>query len=94
MAKKSGKIRKPRVKKDSYLKDNYVVVNTTEEGKSKIVTRVMHIRTIGSIVETTISHNDVPVAVTTSFVPGIKVKTKKDWKYLIKDVPKKKKEKK
>lgn len=79
MAKKEEKAKKPkREKKDSYLKDNYVQIND-ENG---VITEAMHIRGIGCIVrERSSSLNSM----TSTFVPGVKIKTKKDWKYLIID---------
>lgn len=93
MAKKTTKAattttKKKSTKKDSYLKDNYVPINDF----NGVVTEVMHIRGIGCIVRERDTNNN---AVSSTFVPGVKVKTKKDYKYLIEDKgPKPKKEKK
>lgn len=78
MAKKAAKTeKKAKAKKDSFLKDNYVLINEFDGVK----THAMHIRGIGTVVrETTEAGN-----VSSVFVPGVKVKTKKDWKYLILD---------
>ena len=84
-AKEAKAKRAPKPKKDSYLKDNYVQINK-ENG---IRTDAMHIRSMGCVVRET---NEETGHVTSTFVPGVKVKTKKDWKYLIIDKgPKKKK---
>jgi len=82
-----AKSKKVREKKDSYLKDNYVQIND-ENG---IITEVMHVRGIGCIVR---ERSSTLNSMTSTFIPGVKVKTKKDWKYLIIDNgPKKKKNK-
>ncbi len=95
MAKAEKKARKPREKKDSYLKDNYVPINTTKVGNQTITTRAMHIRGIGVNVETMVTEGGKVISIATNFIAGVKVKTKKDWKYLIIDKgPKKKREKK
>lgn len=83
MAKKE---RKKREKKDSYLKDNYVVINDY----NGVVTEAMLIRGVGCIVRERTESGGV----SSVFVPGVKPKTKKDLKYLIKDVPKERKPKK
>ena len=71
------KVRAPREKKDSYQKNNYVLINDYDGVK----TEAMYIRGVGTLVrETTEAGN-----VATTFIPGVKVKTKKDWKYLIVD---------
>lgn len=77
MAKKAAAPKKAKEKKDSYLKNNYVKVNEFDG----VITEVMHIRNVGSIVRerTTEGH------VSSVFVPKVKVKTKKDWKYIIED---------
>lgn len=82
---KEGKAKRaPKPKKDSYLKDNYVQIND-ENG---IRTDAMHVRGVGCLVRETTESGQV----TSTFVPGVKVKTKKDWKYLIIDKgPKKRK---
>lgn len=91
MAKKAAadkSAKKTKAKKDSYLKDNYVQINN-ENG---MITEAMHIRGVGCIVRDRDTNNNT---VSSTFVPGVKVKTKKDWKYLIEDKgPKPKKEKK
>lgn len=80
------KVRAPREKKDSYQKNNYVLINDYDGVK----TEAMYIRGVGTLVrETTEAGN-----VASTFIPGVKVKTKKDWKYLIIDKgPKSKKDK-
>jgi len=81
-----AKSKKVREKKDSYLKDNYVQIND-ENG---IITEAMHIRSVGCLVR----ERNTTGETTSTFIPGVKVKTKKDWKYLIIDNgPKKKKNK-
>lgn len=90
MAKKAAadkSAKKAKAKKDSYLKDNYVVINDF----NGVVTEAMAIRGKGTIVRERSSSGSV----SSIFIPGVKVKTKKDWKYLIEDKgPKPKKEKK
>lgn len=82
------KERKTREKKDSYLKDNYVQINDF----NGIITEVMHIKTIGAIVR---ERNTKTGHVSSVFVPGVKPKTKKDYRYLVVDKgPKQKKDKK
>jgi len=77
-AKAPAKAKVKREKKDSYLKDNYVQINN-ENG---IITEAMHVRGIGCVVrERSSSLNSM----TSTFIPGVKIKTKKDWKYLIID---------
>lgn len=72
-------------KKESYLKDNYVLINDFNGVK----TEAMHIRSVGTLVRETSK-----TGVSSVFIPGVKVKTKKDLKYLIVDKgPKPKKEK-
>lgn len=68
--------RKPREKKDSFLKDNYVVINEF----NGVTTEAMAIRGIGVVVRERTANS-----VSSVFIPGVKVKTKKDWKYLIVD---------
>lgn len=80
------KERKPREKKDSFLKDNYVVINDFRNDKGTgVVTSAMHIRGIGTQVREEAYQDGKLVSVSSNFIPGVKVKTKKDWKYLIID---------
>lgn len=94
-AKKSGKKRKKSTAGETE-KDFYVVINTTNDKKDvEVITRALPIRTIGVQVETIVYHKGIPQSVTTHFIPGVKIKTKKLWKYLIVDKgPKPKKDKK
>lgn len=69
--------KKVREKKDSFLKDNYVLINDFNGVK----TEAMAIRGIGTVVRETTENGSV----SSVFIPGVKVKTKKDWKYLIID---------
>ena len=90
MAKKAAaeakKVRPPREKKDSFLKDNYVVINDFRDEKGTgVVTSAMHIRGIGTQVREEAYQDGKLVSVSSNFIPGVKVKTKKDWKYLIID---------
>ena len=90
MAKKAAaeakKVRPPREKKDSFLKDNYVVINDFRDEKGTgVVTSAMHIRGIGTQVREQAYQDGKLVSVSSNFIPGVKVKTKKDWKYLIVD---------
>lgn len=75
------KVREKKAPKDSYLKDNYVVINEF----NGIRTSVMAIRGVGSIVREEVLDNGIVISVSSVFVPSVKVKTKKDWKYLIID---------
>lgn len=78
------KVREKKAPKDSYLKDNYVVINS--ESFNGIRTSVSHIRSVGCIVrEEVIGADGTVTAVSSTFIPGVKVKTKKDFKYLIVD---------
>ena len=70
------KVRAPKEKKDSYMKDNYVLINDFDGTK----TEAMHMRGVGCLVRETSA-----AGVCSIFIPGVKVKTKKDWKYLIID---------
>lgn len=70
------KVRAPKEKKDSYLKNNFVLINDFDGVK----TEGMHMRGVGVLVRET---SDAGVCST--FIPGVKIKTKKDWKYLIID---------
>lgn len=70
------KVRVPKEKKDSYMKDNYVLLNNYNGVK----TEAMHMRGVGCLVRETSTSG-----VCSTFIPGVKVKTKKDWKYLIID---------
>jgi len=98
MAKKEAKEAKPkRVKKvdTGEARENYVVINNSIDGDITTRTRAMLIRSVGTMVETTVFHKGIPVSVGTSIVNGVKVKTKKAWKFLIVDKgPKPKKDKK
>jgi hypothetical protein len=86
--KKEKKVRPPREKKDSYMKDNYVVVNDF----NGIRTSAMHIRSVGSVLrEEVVDTKGTVTAVSSLFIPGVKIKTKKDYKYMIIDKPKNKK---
>ena len=81
-APKEKKQRAKREPKDSYLKDNYVVINNY----NGVRTSAMHIRGIGTQVrEEVLNSKGEVVAVSSNFIPGVKVKTKKDLKYLILD---------
>lgn len=78
--------KKINIKKfDGKAKENYQTINTTVNGDTTTVTRSMHIKKVGSLVETTVLYKGVVVGVSTTFIPGVKVKTKKEWKYLIVD---------
>ncbi len=78
------KVREKKAPKDSYLKDNYVVINP--ESFNGVRTSVQHIRGVGSIVrEEAINKDGIVTAISSIFIPGVKVKTKKDFKYLIVD---------
>lgn len=77
--------REKKAPKDSYLKDNYVTVNDFREKGTGVVTRAMHIRSIGTQVREEAYQDGKLVSVSSNFIPGVKVKTKKDWKYLIID---------
>ena len=87
------KVREKKAPKESYLKDNYVVINN--ESFNGVRTSVSHIRSVGCIVrEEAIDKDGKVTAISSTFIPGVKVKTKKDLKYLIIDNgPKKKKDK-
>lgn len=84
MAKKKASdapAKKPRTKrepKDSYMKNNFVEVNNFDG----VVTHAMHIRGVGSIIRDTHIKSG---SVTSVFVPMVKIKTKKDYKYMIID---------
>ena len=72
--------------KDSYLKDNYVTLNDFRNEKGTgVVTKVMYIRGVGTQVREEAYQDGKLVSVSSNFIPGAKVKTKKDWKYLIID---------
>lgn len=71
------KVRAPREKKDSYQKNNYVLINDYDGVK----TEAMYMRGVGTLVRETTESGQVA----STFIPGVKVKTKKDWKYLIID---------
>ena len=88
------KERKPREKKDSFLKDNYVVINDFRNDKGTgVVTSAMHIRSVGTQVREEAYVDGKLVGVSSNFIPGVKIKTKKDWKFLIIDKgPKSKKD--
>lgn len=78
------KVREKKAPKDSYAKDNYVVINP--ETYNGVRTSVQHIRGVGSIVrEEAISKDGIVTAISSIFIPGVKIKTKKDLKYLIID---------
>jgi len=92
-SKKQKKVLTPeqkKVKREAQAKkyetpvDKYVVINETGEGASKITTEAMHIRNMGCLVRTTTKNS-----VSEVFVPGCKIKTKKAWKTLVIDKPKK-----
>lgn len=70
------KERKPREKKDSFLKDNYVVINDFND----VITEAMVIRGVGTLVR-----ERSAAGISSVFIPGVKVKTKKDYKYLVLD---------
>lgn len=76
-SKAAGKEKKAKVKKDSFLKNNYVLINDF----GGVKTEAMHMRGVGTVVRETTESGSV----SSVFVPGVKVKTKKDWKYLILD---------
>ena len=83
---KEKKVRPKREPKDSYLKDNYVTINDFRDDKGTgVVTRAMHIRGVGTQVREEAYQDGKLVSVSSNFIPGAKVKTKKDWKYLIID---------
>ena len=92
---KAPKEKKVREKKDSYLKDNYVQINSTlDEKKTGVLTKAMHIRSVGTQVREEAYQDGKLVSVSSNFIPMVKIKTKKDWKYLLIDKgPKPKKEK-
>ena len=80
------KERKPREKKDSYLKDNYVTINDFRDEKGTgVVTKAMFIRGVGTQVREEAYQDGKLVSVSSNFISSVKVKTKKDWKYLIID---------
>ena len=82
------KERKVREKKDSFARNNYVEINNYDG----VRTSVMHIRTVGSVVrEEALNKAGEVISVSSVFIPGVKVKTKKDLKYMIVDKPKNKK---
>jgi len=60
--------------------DKYVTLNETKSGKEVITTQAMQVRGYGCLVRTL-----SPNGISEVFVPGVKIKTKKTWKYLIKD---------
>lgn len=81
-ASKADKPKKERVKKDSFLKDNYVVINEF----NGVRTSAMHIRGIGvQVREELLDDKGKAVSVSSNFIPGVKIKTKKDWKFLTVD---------
>lgn len=85
-AKKSAKTEKDAG--ETSVKNNYTQINDFDG----IVTHGMHIRNIGVVVRET---NTKTGSVSSVFIPGVKIKTKKDWKYVIIDKgPKPKKDKK
>lgn len=86
---KEKKVRPKKEPKDSYLKDNYVVINDY----NGVRTSAMAVRGIGvNLREEVLDDQGKVIAVSSTFIPGVKVKSKKDWKYLIIDKgPKKKK---
>ncbi len=87
-AKAAAKTTKKKEKKESFLKNNYEAVINDYDG---IRTDVMHIRGYGCIVRET---NKETGTMTSVFVPGVKPKKKKDYRYLIVDKgPKPKKDK-
>lgn len=79
---KEKKVRPKKEPKDSYLKDNYIPINEY----NGIRTSAMPIRGIGcNVREEVLNAKGEVVSVSSTFIPGVKVKTKKDWKYLIID---------
>jgi len=66
--------------------DKYITINETPLKKGAIVTQAMHIRGMGCMVRS-ISDSGMSEV----FVPGMKIKTKKAWKTLVEDKPKKEK---
>lgn len=91
--KKEKKVRVPKDKNP----ENFSVLNSTVEGKNKTVTRQLHVRGFGVFLETTTYANEVPTAVSTTWVSGLKPKSKKEAKFLVIDKgpkPKKSKEEK
>ena len=85
--------KKERVKKDSFLKDNYTVVNDFRVDGTGVVTLASHIRSVGTQVREEAYQGGKLVGVSSNFIPGVKIKTKKDWKFLIIDKgPKSKKD--
>lgn len=90
---KEKKVRPKREPKDSYLKDNYTVINDYRDEKGTGVrTLAMHVRGCGVQVREEAYQDGKLVGVSSNHFPGVKIKSKKDWKYLIIDKgPKKKK---
>lgn len=85
--------KKERVKKDTFLKDNYVVINDFRVDGTGVLTSASHIRSVGTQVREEAYQDGKLVGVSSNFIPGVKVKTKKDWKFLTVDKgPKSKKE--
>lgn len=74
MAKKA---KKEAAAQESNKKNNYVVINEFDG----VVTEAMAIRGIGVVVR----ERGLDGQMSSTFVPGVKIKTKKDWKYLIID---------
>jgi len=66
--------------------DKYVTINESGSAKDKtlITTQAMHIRGFGCMVRTVST-----IGVSEVFVAGVKIKTKKNWKTLVEDKPKK-----
>ena len=84
-----------REKRDNELQDKYVKLNETEAGKdTTIVTEGMLIRKMGVQIRETVRVKGVATSVSSNFIPGAKIKTKKVNKFLVMDVEKPKKEKK
>ena len=79
------KVRAPREKKESYLKDNYTIINDFRIDETGIVPSGMPVRGIGVQIREEAYQDGKLVSVSSNFIPGVKIKTKKDWKYLIID---------
>lgn len=90
-AKKAASIE--RAKKYETPQDTSVVLNVAKVGKETVTTLAEPIRGVGVKVTDVSSTGSV----STTFIPGVKIKKKKAWQYLVEDkekAPKEKKEKK
>lgn len=79
-----------RAKKYDAAEDTTTVMNVAKVGKIDITTLVEPIRGVGVRVTEVSSEGSV----STTFIPGVKIKKKKAWIYLVEDKVKEKKEKK